>query len=70
MPIMMLLGATVLLVVLGEPALRFTAATAAALHRPEQYVDAVLAARTVKRVALVEPRGAPVIARATTGAPQ
>jgi len=69
-PIMMLLGAAVLLVVLGEPALRFTAATAAALHRPEQYVDAVMAARTVKRVALVEPREAPALARSTAGALQ
>jgi len=57
-------------VVLGEPALRFTAATAAALHRPEQYVDAVMAARTVKRVALVEPREAPALARSTAGALQ
>ncbi|HEX2541378.1 MAG TPA: monovalent cation/H+ antiporter subunit D [Caldimonas sp.] len=56
-PVLMLLGACVLLVVQGEATLRFTAAAAAALHRPEQYVEAVLAARPVKPVAQV-PGGA------------
>jgi multicomponent K+:H+ antiporter subunit D len=55
-PIMMLLGACVLLVLQGEPVLRFTTAAAASLHRPEQYVHAVMTAQTVKRVAL-EPSG-------------
>ncbi|NUZ07314.1 monovalent cation/H+ antiporter subunit D [Piscinibacter koreensis] len=58
-PVLMLLGACVLLVLHGERALRFGAATAEALHRPVGYVEAVLAARPVQRS-----RGASAAARA------
>jgi multicomponent K+:H+ antiporter subunit D len=50
-PIALLLGACVLLVLRGESVLRYTAATAAALQRPERYIDAVIAARPVPGVA-------------------
>ena len=46
-PIGVLLGACVLLVVRGEPALRFLNDAAEGLHRPELYIDAVRGARTV-----------------------
>lgn len=67
-PVVMLLGACVLLVLYGERAQRFTAATAAALHRPQQYVEAVMAARTVNRVASVESGIAPPVLPSATGA--
>jgi len=50
-PIGFLLGACVLLVVRGDPALRYLRDTAETLHRPERYVDAVRAARPVVRAA-------------------
>jgi len=46
-PIGVLLGACVLLVVRGEPALHFLNDAAEGLHRPELYIDAVRGARTV-----------------------
>jgi multicomponent K+:H+ antiporter subunit D len=48
-PIGLLLGACVLLVVRGEPALRYLRDTAEALHRPDRYIDSVRAARPVAR---------------------
>ena len=62
LPVIVLLGAGILLVVRGEPALRYTAAAAAALHRPAQYIDAVMAARTVQRTVAVEAGAAPTLA--------
>ena len=69
-PVIMLLGACVLLVLHGETVLRFTAATAAALHRPQQYVEAVMAARTVDRMASAQPGAVPRAAQSTAGAVQ
>jgi multicomponent K+:H+ antiporter subunit D len=46
LPIALLLGACVLMVVAGEPALRYMKATAGALHEPGRYIAAVTAART------------------------
>jgi len=46
-PIGMLLGACLLLVVRGEPALRYLQDAAESLHRPERYIDSVRAARPV-----------------------
>jgi multicomponent K+:H+ antiporter subunit D len=46
-PIALLLLACTALVVRGDDALRYTRATADALHRPGSYVDAVLSARPV-----------------------
>ncbi|MBE7419561.1 MAG: monovalent cation/H+ antiporter subunit D [Ideonella sp.] len=47
LPIAGLLAATVWLVVHGETALRYTRATAHALHAPSPYLDAVLRARPI-----------------------
>jgi len=55
LPIGLLLGACVLLVVRGEPALRYLRDAAESLHRPEQYIDAVKAARPVVRVPETRP---------------
>ena len=63
-PVLMLLGACVLLVPQGEAMLRFTAAAAASLHRPEQYIEAVMAAQPVRRVALLRSGAAPAAAAA------
>jgi multicomponent K+:H+ antiporter subunit D len=49
LPIGLLLGACVLLVVRGEPTLRYMRETADALHRPALYIDSVLRARPVAR---------------------
>ncbi len=49
LPIAGLLAASVLLVVHAEAALRYTRATADALHEPARYIDAVMGARTVLR---------------------
>jgi len=66
-PIMVLLAGGVLLVLHGEVVLRYTAATAAALHQPRQYIAAVMAARTVRRV--VESGVGPTVSQSTaTGA--
>ena len=46
-PIGLLLGACLLLVVRGEPALRYLRDAAESLHRPERYIDSVRAARPV-----------------------
>lgn len=54
LPIGALLAASVLLVVWGEPALRYARGTAEALHNPERYIHAVMSAR---------PRGAAEEAR-------
>ncbi|MFL6661259.1 MAG: monovalent cation/H+ antiporter subunit D [Rhizobacter sp.] len=51
LPIGLLLGACVLLVARGEPALRYLRDTADGLHRPERYIASVLAARPVQRAA-------------------
>ena len=51
LPIGLLLGATLLLVLRGEPALAYARQTADALHTPDRYIAAVLSAR---------PRPAPV----------
>jgi multicomponent K+:H+ antiporter subunit D len=48
LPIAALLAASVALVVLAEPALRYARATAQALHAPAGYIEAVLSARTVE----------------------
>jgi multicomponent K+:H+ antiporter subunit D len=40
-----LLGASIVLTVLAEPVLRYTAATAAGLHAPGPYIDAVMSAQ-------------------------
>ena len=48
-PIGLLLGACVLLVVRGEPALRYLRDAAEGLHRPEQYIESVRAARPIVR---------------------
>jgi len=45
LPIVGLLAACATLAVLAQPVLRYTAATAAALHQPAHYIDAVLSAR-------------------------
>ena len=47
LPVSLLLGACVLLALRGEPALAYLQATADALHEPQRYIDAVLAARPV-----------------------
>ncbi|MDZ5457389.1 monovalent cation/H+ antiporter subunit D [Azohydromonas lata] len=47
LPVGLLLAACALLVVRGEDALRYTRATAEALHRPGPYMDAVLRAQPV-----------------------
>ena len=44
-PVALLLAAAAALVVQAEPVLRYTRETASALHRPQAYVDAVMAAR-------------------------
>jgi multicomponent K+:H+ antiporter subunit D len=41
------IGACVLLAVYAEPVIRYTNATAAALHSPGSYIDAVLSARAL-----------------------
>jgi multicomponent K+:H+ antiporter subunit D len=51
LPVALLVGACVLLVVRGEPALRYMRATADGLHRPALYIDAVLGARPVAQKA-------------------
>ncbi|MEO6279381.1 monovalent cation/H+ antiporter subunit D [Roseateles sp.] len=56
LPIALLLSACLLLVVGGETALAYARATAAALHQPQQYIDAVF-------------RATPVGATAAKGAP-
>jgi len=48
LPIGALLAASVMLVVWGEPALRYARDTAAALHSPEGYIRAVMSARPVE----------------------
>ncbi|RPH44391.1 MAG: monovalent cation/H+ antiporter subunit D [Burkholderiales bacterium] len=50
-PIGLLLGACVMLVVAGEPALRYLRGAAEALHEPTRYIDAVNGARVVERAA-------------------
>ena len=45
LPIGALLAATVMLVVWGEPALRYARDTAEALHTPDRYIQAVMSAR-------------------------
>jgi len=45
LPIVALLAACATLAVLAQPVLRYTAATAAALHQPAPYIEAVLSAR-------------------------
>ena len=47
LPIGALLAASVMLVVWGEPALRYVNGTADALHTPERYIRAVMSARPV-----------------------
>jgi multicomponent K+:H+ antiporter subunit D len=54
-PIGLLLGACVLLVVRGEPVLRYLRDTAESLHRPEGYIDSVRAARPVVRALETRP---------------
>ena len=65
-PIIVLLTGGILLVVNGDAALRYAAATAAALHQPSLYIDAVMATRTVTRAARVESEAGPTVAQATT----
>jgi multicomponent K+:H+ antiporter subunit D len=48
-PIGLLLGACVLLVVRGEPALRYLRDAADGLHRPDRYIGSVLSAPAVRR---------------------
>jgi multicomponent K+:H+ antiporter subunit D len=55
MPIGLLLGLCVLMVVRGDPALRYLRATADSLHRPALYIDAVRAARPVARAPEARP---------------
>lgn len=50
LPIGALLAASVMLVVWGEPALRYVNDTADALHTPERYIRAVMSARPVSSV--------------------
>ena len=45
LPIGALLAASVMLVVWGEPALRYARDTADALHNPQRYIRAVMSAR-------------------------
>ena len=54
-PIVLLLGACLLLVVRGEPALRYLRDAAESLHRPERYIEAVRAARPVAAVPETRP---------------
>jgi multicomponent K+:H+ antiporter subunit D len=49
LPIALLLGGCMLLAVRAEPALAYLRATAEALHQPQRYIGAVLAARPVHR---------------------
>ena len=49
-PIGLLLAASMLLVLRGEPVLRYARATADALHQPERYINAVMSARPLARV--------------------
>ncbi len=55
LPIGLLLGACVILVVRGEPALRYLHDAAEGLHRPERYIESVRAARPVVRVPETRP---------------
>ncbi len=48
LPIGALLAASVMLVVWGEPALRYARDTAEALHNPERYIGAVMSARPLQ----------------------
>jgi multicomponent K+:H+ antiporter subunit D len=54
-PIGLLLGACLVLVVRGEPALRYLRDAAENLHRPERYIDSVRAARPVAAVPETRP---------------
>jgi len=54
-PIGLLLGACLVLVVRGEPALRYLRNAAESLHRPERYIDSVRAARPVAAVPETRP---------------
>ena len=58
-PVALLLAACVMLVLRGEPALAYARATAQALHRPQTYIEAVLAARPVGRAPTARERSAP-----------
>ena len=49
-PIGLLLAASMLLVLRGEPVLQYARATADALHQPERYINAVMGARPLARV--------------------
>ncbi len=49
LPLALLLGLCVLLALRAETALRYTQATAQALHEPQRYVQAVMSARPVPR---------------------
>ena len=49
LPIGLLLACCTVLVLRGEPALNYMRDTAAALHQPQQYIDAVMSARPVVR---------------------
>lgn len=51
LPIALLLGACIVLAAAGEPALGYMRATAAQLHAPQYYIDAVKAARAISRPA-------------------
>ncbi len=54
LPVLILLGACVMLSVCGEPVLSYMRETADALHQPQNYIDAVMAARPVVRIELVK----------------
>jgi len=54
-PIGLLLGACLVLVVRGEPALRYLRDAAENLHRPERYIDSVRAARPVAAIRETRP---------------
>lgn len=55
LPIGALLAGSVMLVVWGEPALRYANDTADALHTPERYIRAVMSARPVSPATEVQP---------------
>lgn len=46
-PVSLMLGACILLALRGEPALAYLRATSDALHQPQRYIDAVVAAQPV-----------------------
>ncbi|CBL46279.1 pH adaption potassium efflux protein D [gamma proteobacterium HdN1] len=54
LPIMLLLGTCILLAAWGEPVLSYMHATAEALHQPQGYIDAVMAAQPVDKIVTIE----------------